>query len=1216
MNPVRKTAAVILLSCGMYFTVYGQNVGINATGATPNASAMLDISDANKGLLIPRVALTATNAAGPITSPATSLLVYNTATAGVVPDNVIPGYYYWNGTAWIAFHTTAAASTAWVLDGNTGVTSSNFLGTADDRVMTFRSNNQPFLEFGNRGTLGLTQGFTDYTDATEKVTHIRSALQFEAPAASFYKPKMWTDTDGNFRVKGASAGTDYFEFGATGSANAGGFEFVIGDDGDEPILFKSYHYINGYSEIMRLQSGRMSVGSNAFDATNPEKLLIDAGTTSSYNLMTGKGSIDNYLQINVKNQSAGGSASSDVVASSNNGTESVNYIDMGINSSGYSNTSLPVLGGANTAYLYSTGADFVIGNATESRPLRFFTGGTANANERMRIDGNGRVGIANLAPAEALDVTGNMRFSGALMPNGAAGTAGNILQSNGTGVAPTWVTSASVASGTNWVLDGNAVAANRNFGTTTNFSLPFITNSIERMRISNTGNVAVGTSTFNGTFPEKFLVDAGTTTSVNAIVGKGSINNYLQLNIQNTNAGTNASSDVVATANNGTETTNYIDMGINSSVNTSGVMGVANDAYLYNMGQNLLVGTGTANKSLVFMTGGTTQSTNERMRIDGDGYVMIGTNTNDGEKLLVDAGSGQTAISAIGSINDYMEINVQNSNNGNFASSDIVATANNGTDNSVYVDLGINSQGYSNSNSNILNGPNLAYLYASGRDFKIGNGSPNYDLVFFTNPLGGTQGDKTANGVERMRIDGGGNVGIGQATPTEILDVNGNFKLTGAFMPNNTAGTSGYVLTSAGAGASPTWSNPTTLLSTSAWILDGNGVGAMRNFGTTSNFSLPFITNNTEKMRLLNTGGLAIGTTSLDATNPEKLLVDAGTTTSFNVISGKGSINNYLQLNIQNRSTGTAASSDIVASANNATESINFVDLGINSSGYSAAGVLGGANNGYLYSTGNDFVIGNATANRNLEFFTGGTATTNERMRIDGNGNVAIGTTTFDATNPEKFLVNTGTTTSENAIVARGSINSYLQLNIQNQSSGTNASADVVATADNGSETTNYVDMGINSSTNTSTIMGGPNDAYLYNLGQNLLIGAGTASKSVIFLAGGQSQSANERMRITSNGMTMKGSMTMPYRVGTGAYTVLATDYVVINTGGAATWTLPDPTTCAGRVYRLINQGTGTITSSRTIRTGNGSTVTTIATAITPTRYEIISDGTEWRSID
>ncbi|MEO5684697.1 MAG: hypothetical protein ABIQ88_18795 [Chitinophagaceae bacterium] len=294
-----------------------------------------------------------------------------------------------NGSNWHAVSfLPSSSSISWSQTGNSNTNpATNFLGTSDDKQMIFKSNGQSYLEFGRRQTLGLTQAYADYSDNNEKVTYIRSALQFEAAAAMFYKPKMYTDINGNFRVKGSSAGTDYFEFGSTGTNNDGGFEFIIGDDGDEPILFKSYNYLTGTSEIMRLQSGRMAVGSNAFNATNPEKLLIDAGVTNSYNLMTGKGSINNYLQINVQNRSNGSSASSDLVATADNGTETANFIDMGINSSTYSSTGL--LSGINNAYLYSTGNDLVIGNATAAKDLILFTGGTAASNERIRATGNG-----------------------------------------------------------------------------------------------------------------------------------------------------------------------------------------------------------------------------------------------------------------------------------------------------------------------------------------------------------------------------------------------------------------------------------------------------------------------------------------------------------------------------------------------------------------------------------------------------------------------------------------------------------------------------------------------------------------------------------------------------------------------------------------------------------------------------------------------------------
>lgn len=76
--------------------------GIGTT--TPNASAKLEVASTNKGFLPPRVALTATNTFAPITGTASSaagLLVYNTETAGTIPNNVVPGYYYWNGTTWV-----------------------------------------------------------------------------------------------------------------------------------------------------------------------------------------------------------------------------------------------------------------------------------------------------------------------------------------------------------------------------------------------------------------------------------------------------------------------------------------------------------------------------------------------------------------------------------------------------------------------------------------------------------------------------------------------------------------------------------------------------------------------------------------------------------------------------------------------------------------------------------------------------------------------------------------------------------------------------------------------------------------------------------------------------------------------------------------------------------------------------------------------------------
>lgn len=141
-----KKLLLTLLSLSSYIMI-GQ-VGINTT--TPHESSILDITSTNKGLLIPRVSLTSTADATTITgTEATSLLVYNTATV----SDVTPGFYYWNGTQWIRFQTGNTTSNSWLIDGNSGTTSSNFLGTTDNRPIQIGINSVKRGEFNEDGEL-------------------------------------------------------------------------------------------------------------------------------------------------------------------------------------------------------------------------------------------------------------------------------------------------------------------------------------------------------------------------------------------------------------------------------------------------------------------------------------------------------------------------------------------------------------------------------------------------------------------------------------------------------------------------------------------------------------------------------------------------------------------------------------------------------------------------------------------------------------------------------------------------------------------------------------------------------------------------------------------------------------------------------------------------------------------------------------------------------
>ena len=171
---------------------------------------------------------------------------------------------------------------------------------------------------------------------------------------------------------------------------------------------------------------------------------------------------------------------------------------------------------------------------------------------------------------------------------------------------------------------------------------------------------------------------------------------------------------------------------------------------------------------------------------------------------------------------------------------------------------------------------------------------------------------------------------------------------------------------------------------------------------------------------------IGINETNFTSGDPEALYVFQTHPTSFNVITGKGNSNNYLQLNIQNTNTGTTASSDVVATADNGTETSNYIDMGINGSNFS--GPIGDPNDAYLYSAGNHLHIGNITPGQPLQFFVGGDDTNlNRKLQLNDNNqhnmtgslNVSGSVTAFSFTGSLQ-----GTSSwAENAITASHAVN-------------------------------------------------------------------------------------------------------------------------------------------------------------------------------------------------
>ena len=112
------------------FVITKDNGNVGVGTVSPNVNAQLEISSTNKGLLLPRVALSATNIASPLTSHVLGMVVYNTATAGSGSTAVSPGFYTNDGTKWDRMSTSlgfvpsvvasASIGSAYTINDNSG----------------------------------------------------------------------------------------------------------------------------------------------------------------------------------------------------------------------------------------------------------------------------------------------------------------------------------------------------------------------------------------------------------------------------------------------------------------------------------------------------------------------------------------------------------------------------------------------------------------------------------------------------------------------------------------------------------------------------------------------------------------------------------------------------------------------------------------------------------------------------------------------------------------------------------------------------------------------------------------------------------------------------------------------------------------------------------------------------------------------------------------
>ena len=288
---MKKILQTLALSILLQFA-YAQTGNVGVGTATPDASAALEVSSTSKGLLIPRVSLTATNSASPITSPLISLLVYNTNTSVAGTTQVTPGYYFWNGTSWIRLLSTKLANannglsvvndttiqlggtliqtttitqgsnTFTVLNNGTTNTVINLSSTGDFDV---QDNGTSALFVRDDGNVGIG------TNAPAEKLNVNGSV-FIPDAASYW---IGNNADAGERLRMHHSGIQsYIDF------NSGDLNFRPA--GAPKIIFK----INGDEQINNLAGvANRPVYANAAGVLGVSSTSADAGWVGAANLM-------------------------------------------------------------------------------------------------------------------------------------------------------------------------------------------------------------------------------------------------------------------------------------------------------------------------------------------------------------------------------------------------------------------------------------------------------------------------------------------------------------------------------------------------------------------------------------------------------------------------------------------------------------------------------------------------------------------------------------------------------------------------------------------------------------------------------------------------------------------------------------------------------------------------------------------------------------------
>jgi len=431
--------------------------------------------------------------------------------------------------------------------------------------------------------------------------------------------------------------------GVTGNINTGGlsvgnsafFGSSINAAGQVQVNYLVSN--TGISTAQLSASGAISAASIVSNSYINASSINSSGPLSAAGAVTGAGIVSNsYINASSINSSGPLSAAEAITGATL--TSNGFIFGTSINTSGTGTFNAVISNSAvQGTSLYSSGAIGADGVITG-----------ANLISNSSISGNNLVvsaGISagNIIVANLIATTSST--TGALIVNGGEAIGGNLWVSGATWLNNVSIlsTNTSTSSTTGALIVAGGVGISGNLTVSGNIvGLNFNVTTV-------TGNSGV----FYGNQYGFNALYAGITTGYKIqpqTVEQLSANSdsYAQLNLQNINNGSDASGDIVVTADNGNANDTYIDMGINSSKFATGSIDGPNDGYLQVYGNaitgggNLLLGTYLAN-DIIFVTGGCTPANEAGRWRNGQGLIVKTTTVSssiDTGALVVYGGAG------------------------------------------------------------------------------------------------------------------------------------------------------------------------------------------------------------------------------------------------------------------------------------------------------------------------------------------------------------------------------------------------------------------------------------------------------------------------------------------------------------------------------------------------------------------------------------------------